>query len=204
MLYASQVNPTQLILEALRQEAIDLAYIIQQDTTKRLDLTADELAAFEQLTPQVKTSRYATLEQLLQTQQWRKADQETYRLMITTVGKEDGQWLNVNDFKIFPCKDLQMLDHLWVKYSDGKWGFSVQKQIWEECGSPTDHDGFVDKFCDLIGWVRNGNVQSPQYNLENSPVGELPSLWGDSGFEWVLLNISSLTQRLVDCSTRQS
>lgn len=174
LLYASQVNPTPLIREALRQEAVDLAYTIQQDTTKRLDLTAEELAAFEKTTSQVETSRYANLETLLQTQQWREADQETYRLMITTVGKEDGQYLNSDDLKTFPCDDLQMLDRLWVKYSDGKWGFSVQKRIWEECGSPTDYNEFTRTFCDRIGWTNNGKWQNPTYDLENSLDGELP------------------------------
>lgn len=178
LLYASQVNPTPLIREALRQEAVDLAYTIQQDTTKRLDLTAEELAAFEKTTSQVETSRYANLETLLQTQQWHEADQETYRLMITTVGKEDGQFLNSDDLKTFPCEDLQMLDRLWVKYSDGKWGFSVQKRIWEDCGSPTDYDEFKRTFCDRIGWTNNGKWQNPTYDLENSLDGELPFGFG--------------------------
>lgn len=174
LLYASQVNPTQLIREALRQKAIDLANTIKQDTTKRSDLTA-ELAEFEQLTFQVETSVYAPLEQLLKTQQWREADQETYRLMITTVGKEEGQVLNSDDLGTFPCEDLQMLDRLWVKYSNGKWGFSVQKRIWEKCGSPTDYDEFVNKFCDLIGWTKNGVWHQPKYDLGNSLAGELPT-----------------------------
>lgn len=208
LLYASQVNPTPLIREALSQKAIDLAYTIQQDTTKRLDLTAEELAAFEKTTSEVETSRYATLEQLLQTQQWREADQETYRLMITTVGKEDGQYLNSDDLKTFPCDDLQMLDRLWVKYSDGKWGFSVQQRIWEECGSPTDYDEFKRTFCDRIGWTNNGNWQVVTYDLQNSLDGELPEWsyflrgYGEWGYIWCMF--SSLAQRLVDCSTRQS
>ncbi|MGR3276835.1 GUN4 domain-containing protein [Acaryochloris marina NIES-2412] len=189
LLYASQVNPTPLIREALSQKAIDLAYTIQQDTTKRLDLTAEELAAFEKTTSEVETSRYATLEQLLQTQQWREADQETYRLMITTVGKEDGQFLNSHDLKTFPCEDLQMLDRLWVKYSDGKWGFSVQKRIWEECGSPTDYNEFTRTFCDRIGWTNNGNWQEePTYDLQNSLDGELPGIFSKVGLGGVLFS----------------
>lgn len=198
LLYASQVNPTPLIREALRQEAVDLAYTIQQDTTKRLDLTAEELAAFEKTTSQVETSRYANLETLLQTQQWREADQETYRLMITTVGKEDGQLLNSDDLKTFPCEDLQMLDRLWVKYSDGKWGFSVQKRIWEDCGSPTDYDEFKRAFCDRIGWTlgwTNKKLQNPTYDLENFLDGELPlGVYGSVGISFEI-RISLLSRK---------
>lgn len=202
LLYASQVNPTPLIREALRQEAVDLAYTIQQDTTKRLDLTAEELAAFEKTTSQVETSRYANLETLLQTQQWREADQETYRLMITTVGKEDGQFLNSDDLKTFPCEDLQMLDRLWVKYSDGKWGFSVQKQIWEDCGSPTEIDEFKRMFCDLIGWTNNGKWQNPTYDLKNSLDGELPWIRRISSLSLLSKSLLFLFSRAKMCSRK--
>ncbi|CCQ59603.1 GUN4 domain-containing protein, partial [Crocosphaera watsonii] len=30
----------------------------------------------------------------------------------------------------FPCEDLRIIDQLWVKYSNGQFGFSVQKQIY--------------------------------------------------------------------------
>ncbi|NER05575.1 MAG: hypothetical protein F6K17_24805 [Okeania sp. SIO3C4] len=33
-----------------------------------------------------------------------------------------------------PCKDLNKVNQLWIKYSDGKFGFSIQKQIWSEVG----------------------------------------------------------------------
>ncbi|ABW27725.1 GUN4 domain-containing protein [Acaryochloris marina] len=210
LLYASQVNPTPLIREALHQEAIDLAYTIQQDTTKRLDLTADELAAFQQLTPQVENSRYATLEQLLKNQQWYEADQETYRLMITTVGKEDGQLLSENDLKTFPCEDLQMVDQLWVQYSKGKWGFSVQKKIWEECGSPTIYNDKWEKFGDRVGWRSNGNWRAyPDltFDINKTLPGEFPAVVlsvGRGGGHWLVGWATFLAQRLVDCSTRQS
>lgn len=210
LLYASQVNPTPLIREALHQEAIDLAYTIQQDTTKRLDLTADELAAFQQLTPQVENSRYATLEQLLKNQQWYEADQETYRLMITTVGKEDGQLLSENDLKTFPCEDLQMVDQLWVQYSKGKWGFSVQKKIWEECGSPTIYNDKWEKFGDRVGWRSNGNWRAyPDltFDISKTLPGEFPAVVlsvGRGGGHWLVGWATFLAQRLVDCSTRQS
>ena len=35
-----------------------------------------------------------------------------------------------------PCDELRRIDELWVKHSEGKFGFSVQKEIWKELGSP--------------------------------------------------------------------
>jgi len=126
--------------------------------------------------PKQISSRYTQLETYLKTQKWREADRETYRLMITTVGKEEGQWFERADLENFPCEDLQTLDQLWVKYSNGKWGFSVQKRIWQECGSPMDYDDWK-KFGDRVGWRKDGDwVMSDKltYDLKKSLYGEFP------------------------------
>ena len=149
--------------------------------------------------PQMISSRYTQLEDLLKTQQWREADRETYRLMITTVGKEEGQGFNRADLENFPCEDLRTLDQLWVKYSNGKWGFSVQKLIWQECGSPMDCNDDWEKFGDRVGWRKGGDGLSTEdltYDFEKSLIGEFPCVGS--------VCISSLAQRLVDFSTSQS
>ena len=97
--------------------------------------------------------RYQQLETYLRNEQWREADQETYRVMIQTVGKEVGQWFDGEDLPNFPCEHLQIIDHLWVKYSNAKFGFSVQKKIWLECGSPeTLRDIDWKPFGERVGW----------------------------------------------------
>jgi hypothetical protein len=183
LLYAAQVKPTQLIRQMLSQGATDLAYTCWQDTTKQLDPTLEtELKALGQA---VTTSRYQQLEQYLQNGQWRDADNETHRLMITTVGKEKGQWFDEEDLLNFPCEDLKAIDGLWVKYSNGKFGFSVQKQIYKECSAKLDGKYPGNKiwfeFCDRVGWRKDGN--NPNYydlkaNPSFSPTGEFPALGG--------------------------
>ena len=42
--------------------------------------------------------------------------------------------LDVNSIDNFPCEDLRTIDQLWVKYSDGRFGFSVQKRIYQNLG----------------------------------------------------------------------
>ena len=120
--------------------------------------------------------KYEKLLNYLASASWREADQETYRLMITTVGKEDGQWFDRADLENFPCEDLRTLDQLWVKYSSGKWGFSVQKQIWQECGSPISYNR-GEKFCDRVGWRKDNdwvNYNNLTFDLQNSLRGEFP------------------------------
>ncbi|MGF1457857.1 MAG: GUN4 domain-containing protein [Leptolyngbyaceae cyanobacterium] len=176
LLYAAQLqNPTSLIEEAIRQGATNLAYACWQETQYSLP---PELEA--KLQTQVQTSRYAKLEALMQQGKWREADEETYRLMITTVGKEEGQRFDSEDLETFPCENLKVVDSLWVKYSDGKFGFSVQKQIWQKCNRPVSGRGkdWVP-FLIKVGWSYPDGRQK-EYELlaadpELSPSGEFPN-----------------------------
>ncbi len=82
----------------------------------------------------VKGIDYAELEELLKFKQWRDADELTAELMQKLSGREEEGWLNKNSIKALPCEDLQTIDQLWVHYSEGKFGFNVQKKLWQQCG----------------------------------------------------------------------
>ena len=115
-----------------------------------------ELKAVEKT---VQNSLYQQLETFLKNSQWKEADKETDRLMLQIVGKEADQWLNEEDIQNFPCEDLRAIDKLWVDYSKGKFGFSVQKKVWMACGGVAgEYDYEVyKKFADQVGWRRSGN-----------------------------------------------
>lgn len=97
---------------------------------------------------------FQQLEKYLTEQNFRAADQETDRVMLQIAGKESNQYLSIDDIKTFPCKELRIIDDLWKKYSNGKFGFSVQKQIWLNCGGvPGDYDWDVYiKFATQVSW----------------------------------------------------
>ena len=123
--------------------------------------------------------RCAELEEYLKAQQWHKANEKTYRLMITTMGKKEGQWFDRADLENFPCEDLQTIDRLWVNHSNGKWGFSVQKKIWQECGSPMDYNANWERFCDCVGWRKDNNwvnYEDLSFDLQQSLTGEFPRI----------------------------
>ena len=199
LLYAAQVNPTGLIRQMIAQGATDLAYTCWQDTTRRIDpALAEELKGLKQT---VAASRYQALEQYLQNGQWEKADQETYRLMITTVGKEVGQYFEPEELLNFPCDELLAIDRLWVRYSQGRFGFSVQKDIYLSVGGIADglyHEDALEKFGDRVAWRKNDGswVFIFKYDI-SAPTGHLPFLpFG----RWIEGWISSLTYRLINCS----
>ena len=103
---------------------------------------------------------YSELEQLLKNKQWYEADQLTDKLMLKASGREEEGWIDLDSIKKFPCEDLQTIDRLWVHYSNGLYGFSVQKQIYVECGGKLDFSYPSsepwDKFCDRTAWKSEG------------------------------------------------
>ena len=151
--------------------------------------------------------KYEKLLNYLASASWREADKETYRLMITTVGKEEGQWFDQADLDNFPCEDLLTIDQLWMNYSktpdypNGKWGFSVQKQIWQECGSPMSYNDEWEKFGDLVGWRKDNDWVTSNHltsDLKKSLAGEFPL----GGLGWVGWGFSSLASRLAKCKAQ--
>jgi hypothetical protein len=86
--------------------------------------------------------------------EWRKADKMTTKLMCQVANREKEGCLKAKDMNQFPCEDLQIIDQLWVYYSVGKYGFSVQKKLWLECGGEIgkyDYEVLV-KFMAKAGW----------------------------------------------------
>jgi hypothetical protein len=206
LLYAGKTrHPARLIREVMQQGKTELAYECSQQTTKRIDdeLQA-ELTELRAVVEQVQNARYADLERYLKNGQWKEADKETYRLMITEVGKDKGQWLDPEDLRNFPCEALMTIDGLWVDYSGGKFGFSVQKKMYvEDCGGVANGKYDVKAFSKLIemnGWM---NESPKYYDLVMAPRGHLPFFMWEFGSRniwegiWVF---SSLASRLVNCN----
>ncbi|MEO0407445.1 MAG: GUN4 domain-containing protein [Cyanobacteria bacterium P01_A01_bin.135] len=108
--------------------------------------------------------RYEKLAELLaaaerddEADKWKAADQETLHVMCEVAGRESEGWLRATDVQDFPCEDLKAIDRLWAKHSDGKFGFSVQKQIWQDCGSPDDYSEDWKRFGNEVGWRKDQN-----------------------------------------------
>lgn len=107
---------------------------------------------------------YKPLQDFLIAGNWQAANQETYRVLLEASGRAGGR-LRVEDLRQLPCRDLYAIDYLWLHYSDGLFGFSVQRDIWKSVGGTTDgvyHD--FDRFSKNRGkwkvnspWQRFGN-----------------------------------------------
>jgi len=158
------------------------------------------------------------LESYLKEAQWQKADEETawilYQIMVL---KRTRGFKEL--YEQIPCDVLLELDQLWVNYSGGIFGFSVQNKIYHRLSkaeSPSQ-DEMWNKLGDLIGW-RKGQKWLDYHNLpfnREADFGNLPALytigaytggWGSIGSglgwsqAWVLARrFSSVMSRLTQC-----
>jgi uncharacterized caspase-like protein len=131
---------------------------------------------------------YRKLRDLLKAGQWRKADEETLQVMLKASHRVSEGRLNSESLTKFPCKDLKTIDKLWVTASNGHFGFSIQKRIWEDCGSPTRYGKKWEQFGIRVGWKNKETNElgyvyysDLRFDPSLSPLGELPTRRSDSG-----------------------
>ena len=129
---------------------------------------------------------YRKLHDLLKAKKWKEADEETDRVILKVVRRELEGWLRYEDAQNFSCQDLGMIDKLWVKYSNGEFGISVQEQIYHNLGGTKEYDLEVwKKFGDKVGWRQKGEWlnYTELTSLEEHYSGHLPvaPFWGGVG-----------------------
>ncbi|GBL15156.1 Ycf53-like protein [Microcystis aeruginosa NIES-1211] len=102
---------------------------------------------------------YTRLRDLLAAGEWKEADYETNRAMLQAAKrKRNGNgYFYPGDIGSFSCEDLRIIDQLWLSASQGKFGFSVQREIYESLGGTTTYNEVVwNKFGDRVGWRKGG------------------------------------------------
>lgn len=129
--------------------------------------------------------------------------------MLKVAAQKHKGHLDIESIEKFPCADLRTIDSLWVKYSNGRFGFSVQKRIWESVvresvGLKPSEYYYGMEFPDRVGWSVKGEWldESELTYGENAPEGHLPSYCLLDGYGWQFTRrtISSLASRLVSCN----
>ncbi len=158
---------------------------------------ADELRYINSsLEPSQLRFDYANFQHLLTAQKWKDADQESWRLMCQALGKPTGTYIQVSDLDQFPCQELLLIDQLWVTSSHGRYGFSVQKQIFDRV------KGDYVSFCKQVNWPICSATSYYQKLLFShvAPVGHLPSRIWVAGLGW-LHHAEAMAARLEQCIT---
>lgn len=186
-----------------------------KDYQKYLGLSDEDAARIEQnVIPHDDLSSergvdYSKLRDLLASGQWKEADGETTSVMLKAANQEQEGYLNIESIEKFPCTDLRTIDQLWVKYSNGRFGFSVQASIWESVvkesvGLKPSEYYYGMEFPDRIGWSvkKEWLFESDLTYGENAPEGHLPTYCNLDGHGWEFQRrtISSIALRLVSCN----
>ncbi|MBC6435105.1 hypothetical protein FM036_34965 [Nostoc sp. HG1] len=114
---------------------------------------------------------YAPLQVLLAQQDFQTADRLTLEKMCELAGAATQKWFYFTAVQSFPITDLQTINNLWLVHSEGKFGFSVQRELWLGLGKDWE------KLWTQIDW-KNGNnwTRYPQgftWDL-SAPRGHLP------------------------------
>jgi hypothetical protein len=127
----------------------------------------------------------------------KKADEQTRKLVLQAANRSES-WLRYEDIQYLACEDLFIIDRLWTIYSQGRFGFSVQKRIWESLGAKKSDRGRCKEFSDRVGWHEQETVTDNYYDILklytikrrkdipcglNAPEGNLPSICEFGGGE---------------------
>lgn len=117
---------------------------------------------------------YLPLQKVLLINDFKTADQYTRMYLCQLAGlknKNDRKWLYFTDIHKLPSEDLNTINKLWTIYSEGKFGLSIQREIWLSSNQNWE------TFWDRIGWtINNIAIRYPHEFIWDvtAPKGHLP------------------------------
>lgn len=93
---------------------------------------------------------YVPLANMLLVGDFKGADQFTRDALIKIAGAaaQKRGYVYFTEVKSLPKADMATIEKLWLKYSKGKFGFTVQKAVWKQASVGGD----FERFCRKIGW----------------------------------------------------
>ncbi|KAA3454671.1 tetrapyrrole-binding protein, chloroplastic-like [Gossypium australe] len=108
---------------------------------------------------------FDTLKHHLSTQNFFQADEETRRLLIVLAGEaaQKRRYVFFSEVQFISEADLKAIDELWKQYSNNKFGYSVQKRLWQKANKD------FTKFFIKVGWMKKLDTEIEQYNYRAFP-----------------------------------
>ena len=116
---------------------------------------------------------YSPLQQYLLNESYEDADRFTSSKLRELAGEKAVKrgYVYFSEVELIPSIDLSTLDKLWIVYSRGKFGFTIQAKILDSVG------GRYDKLWPRIGWKKDGiwtrYPKSFDWSIE-APSGHMP------------------------------
>lgn len=177
--------------EVLQELAVKLDLVIPAKPLSQTTIQETVLPVFQPATSEeinLKSAReidYTNLRDFLAQEKWQEADRETANFLLKVADRTKEKYLKIEDIDNLPCEDLATINQLWLHYSQGKFGISVQKKIYESLGGTKNYDPQKwNAFGLKVGWrVNNHWLYYDQIAFDiKAPAGHLPTLvWGVGG-----------------------
>ncbi|MGI0479284.1 GUN4 domain-containing protein [Geminocystis sp. CENA526] len=126
---------------------------------------------------------YQKIEDYLSEQNWKLADQETGKIILDILTQN-----MTENLQSIPDKDWHKINTIWTNASKGKFGFTVQKQIYKtktgflkmnpigNFGQEVGWRGEAGIFGGVFGWKEYDDLV---FDLKLAPKGHLPAFWFD-------------------------
>lgn len=139
-------TPTEVLIELFK----DPLRVVREVLAKHLTI---RLGGYNNILENKICNR---LDELLTAENWKAANHET-RVVISQINRSNPAYSLIV---------LHTIDHLWSKFSNGRFGFSIQRKIYFECGGKLDDIDYVQgkkydqdwyhgpwmRFAKRIGW----------------------------------------------------
>jgi len=118
----------------------------------------------------------------LKTGEYREADQLTRDGLITLAGEAAVArgYVYFTEVASIPVEDLSTIERLWNTYSDGKFGYSLQrkaftaKKVNRNFELFFDRIGWKNKDGSLLRWLPEAKADEFVYDVDKAVVGHLP------------------------------
>ncbi|XP_020584545.1 tetrapyrrole-binding protein, chloroplastic [Phalaenopsis equestris] len=118
-----------------------------------LSLSSSSILAFDSLAHHLSAANF------------RQADHDTRRLLIRLAGEaaEMRGYVFFSEVQFIAADDLRAIDDLWRCHSGGRFGYSVQRRLWEKAQRD------FTKFFIEVGWMRRMETEVEQFTYRSFP-----------------------------------
>lgn len=198
-------NNLSTLLLALVLSSLFLSPVLSQDTVLLTRLHIPIKRNNSPLKSPKTMVDYTPLEDRLKQQQWQEANETSLELLLKSVKRDQQGWISNEDMGNMVCWDFKIIDHLWTKHSDGRFGFTAQFKIFVETGNMPGKLAFpyfYDDFGTRVGWRKDDQwitfTENLIYNLD-APIGHLPTLRSEYDITGGQMLYTAITEKMMEC-----
>jgi serine/threonine protein kinase len=199
------------ILDRLLERAISNRYHsaneVMNDLQSLVNLSSSSISPQSSSNIQNYAQAYSQirqLQELLSLGQWQESDRLTNKIILQLANKSKVSKLQADDIDNIACDIWIAIDQAWMEFSNNRFGWSTQNQIWKSLGGRLIYEentywefaNIYEKFSDRVGWLKPRwfnlkLVPKIWRKYENltfviaAPRGHLPSLFFWEGFNLV-------------------